>query len=115
MIARHEKGGVAAPPATARSETSGQVGRYHAPAEPRKAVPFTIAGQVFELHGKRAAFQCAMIVAGDEGVAHIEVMPWLLDPRSAVRALKDRGIAIETRRGKPTRWVLRSPVREVLP
>ena len=53
--------------------------------------------------------------AGHKGVAHVETLPWLLDAGAAVKALKDRGVSIDTRRGRPARWILRSQVQEVRP
>ena len=100
-------------PATARVDASSQVGRYHAPASPGKAVSVMADGQLVTVRGKRAAMLQALRAAGWEGVAHVEVLPWLLNPADAIKALKARGLRIETRRGQPTRWILRSDVQEV--
>lgn len=115
MIGPKGKGGAATPPQAARCKASGQLGRYHPPADPRKVVRFVSEGRPFTLRGKRAAFLLALIAAGGEGVMHAETMPWMFDPRAAVRALKDIGLDIETVRGRPTRWVLRTPVKAVQP
>lgn len=114
MSAAIDTGGVAAPPATARIETSGWIGRYHGPADPHKVARFMADGQPVTTKGKVAAFLRALISAGSEGVAHVEVMPWLHNASDAANALKDKRIGIVTRRGHPSRWVLVSRVHEVL-
>lgn len=114
MSAGNETGGVAAPPATARLATSGWIGRYHGPVDPHKVAHFIVDGQPVTTRGKVAAFLRAMIAAGNEGVAHVEVMPWLHNASDAASALKHKGIGIDTRKGQPSRWVLVSNVREVL-
>lgn len=115
MSKPNSKGGVTAPPVTARHEASGSIGRYHGPSHPHKAIRFVSDGQPIKAKGKLAAFLRALIAAGSEGVAHVEVMPWLNNAADAAKALRDRGVRIETRKGSPSRWVLRSDVREVLP
>ncbi len=113
MSAGNETGGVAAPPATARVPASGRICRYHGPVDPHKVRRFIVDGQPITTKGKVAAFQQALLAAGREGVAHIEVMPWLNNAADAAKALRDKGVLIETRRGNPSRWVLLSVVREV--
>ena len=115
MNGPNETGGAATPPAIAPSVNAGSINRYHAPADPHKVVFFAADGQPFKAKGKLAAFQQALIAAGNEGVAHVEVMPWLHNAADAARALRTRGVHIETRIGKPSRWVLRSRVCEVRP
>jgi hypothetical protein len=113
MIGRNGKGGVSPPPATARHQAPGQIGRYHGPADPSKAVRFIVDGQPITFRGKRAAMLQALMVAGSEGVAHVETLPWLLNPGDAVKAFRAKCIHIDTRPGKPSRWILRSQVREL--
>lgn len=114
MNARNEKGGAATPPKTAHAQAPGQFGRYHPPIDPRKPTRFTSGNHTFKTKGHRAQLLRALIAAGSEGVAHVEVMPWLLNASDAAKALRDRhGLQIDVRRGRPNRWVLRSPVREV--
>jgi hypothetical protein len=115
MNGPNEKGGVAAPPVTARHQASGSIGRYHGPSHPHKAIHFVSDGQPISAKGRRAQFLRALIAAGSEGVCHTEVMPWLLNASDAAKALRDRGVRIETRKASPSRWVLRSDVQEVRP
>lgn len=114
MSAVNDTGGVTAPPATARIETSGMIGRYHGPAHPHKVARFIADGQTIQSKGKVASFLRAMIAAGDAGVAHAEVMPWLHNAADAARNLRRKGLRIDTRKGHPSRWVLVSVVQEVL-
>jgi len=114
VSAGKKKGGVGAPPETARIEMSGWIGRYHGPADPHKVARFMADGQPVTTKGKVAAFLRALIAAGGEGVAHVEVMPWLHNASDAASALKDKGLRIDTLKGHPGRWVLASNVREVL-
>lgn len=115
MNGPNEKGGAATPPVTARHQASGSIGRYHGPSHPHKVIHFVSDGQPIKAKGKLAAFLLALIAAGSEGVAHVDCMPWQLNPGDAVKALKDRGVRIETRKGTPSRWVLLSKVRKVQP
>ncbi len=115
MTGPNEKGGAATPPEFTRPDMAGSVGRYHRPSHPHKIIRFDSDGQPIKAKGKLAAFFRALIAAGSEGVAHVEVMPWLNNAADAAKALRDRGVWIETRKGSPSRWVLRSDVREVLP
>ena len=98
-----------------RPELAGFIGRYHPPADPGKTFHFISDRQPIKAKGRRAQFLRALISAGSEGVCHTEVMPWLLNASDAAKALRDRGVRIETRKGHPSRWVLRSQVREVQP
>lgn len=115
MSGSNEMGGAATPPVTARHEASGSIGRYHGPIDPQKVIRFISDGQPITAKGKLAAFQQALIAAGSEGVAHIDVMPWLNNAADAAKVLRDRGVRIDTRKGSPSRWVLRSNVQQVLP
>jgi hypothetical protein len=108
-------GGGATPPESTGPERAGNIGRYHGPDTPRKTIRFISDGQPFTTKGKVAAFLLALIAAGYRGVAHIEVMPWLNNAADAAKALRSRGVLIETRKGQPSRWVLQSRVREVQP
>ena len=115
MSGSNEMGGAATPPEVTRPDMAGSIGRYHGPADPHKAIRFVSDGQPITAKGKLAAFLRALIAAGSQGVAHIEVMPWLNNAADAAKTLRDRGVWIETRKGSPSRWVLRSDVQEVLP
>ena len=110
-----EKGGVAAPPVPARREASGSIGLYDGPSDPHKIIRFVSDGQPITAKGKLAAFLLALIAAGEKGVAHVDCMPWQLNPGDAAKELRDRGVRIETRRGTPSRWILCSQVRQVQP
>lgn len=114
MSAGYGKGGAATPPETPLRKALGSICRYNAPATSHKPVQFTIDGHSFATKGKVAAFMRALMAAGSEGVAHVEVMPWMHNPSDAAMVLRKRGVRIETRKGRPTRWVLQSQVREVL-
>lgn len=114
MSAGNDTGGVVAPPATARVSAPGWIGRYHGPADPHKAARFIADGKPVTTKGKEAAFLRAMIEADGEGVAHVEVMPWLLNAADAAKNLRRKGLRIDTHKGHPSRWVLVSKVREVL-
>ncbi len=115
MNGPNEKGGATTPPEVTRPDMAGSIGRYHGPSHPHKAIRFVSDGQPITAKGKLAAFLRALIAAGSEGIAHVDCMPWQLNPGDAAKALRDRGLGIETRKGSPSRWVLRSDVREVLP
>jgi hypothetical protein len=115
MTGPNETGGADTPPATARLQAPGFIGRYHPPVDPGKTIRFISDGQPIKAKGGRAQFLRAMIAAGCEGVCHTEVMPWLLNASDAAKALRDRGVRIDTRKGKPSRWILRSVVQEVQP
>ena len=52
----------------------------------------------------------AMLVAGLTGVARVDVQPWASNPGDSIARLRKRGLSIETRKGKPSRYVLRSIV-----
>ena len=85
------------------------------PSDPHKIIRFVSDGQPITAKGKLAAFLLALIAAGSEGVAHVDCMPWQLNPGDAAKELRDRGVRIETRRGTPSRWILCSQVRQVQP
>lgn len=115
MNGPNETGGAATPPEFTRHSMTGCIGRYHAPADPGKSFRFLVDDRPVRFRGKRAALLRALIAAGSEGVVHVECMPWLFDISAAVVALKAGRVRIATHRGKPTRWVLLSDVREVQP
>lgn len=115
MRDRNKSGDAATPPVTERVSTSGMICRYHGPTDPHKIARFIVDRHTVITKGKVAAFLRALISAGSEGVAHVEVMPWLINASDAAKSLRDRGVWIDTQKGNPSRWVLRAYIREVLP
>lgn len=109
------KGDAATSPMLDGTYAPERIGRYHGPNDPHKTIHFECDGQPIKAKGKVAAFLSALMAAGDTGVAHVDCLPWQLNPGDAARTLRVRGVRIETRKGKPDRWILRSVVREVQP
>lgn len=110
-----EVGGAATPP-KARPDATGQIGRYHGPGDPHKRHAFNCAGRHITLRGCYAAFMQAMLAAGEAGVTRNDCVPWLANPSDAYATLRDKHhVRIDSRKGKPHRWILRSDVQEVQP
>ena len=115
MSGANETGGAGTPPEVTRPNNAGCIGCYHGPADPHKSIRFISDGLPIKAKGQRAAFLLALVAAENRGVAHLDCLPWMLNPADAVKALRERGVRIDTRKGSPSRWVLRSIVREVKP
>lgn len=77
----------------------------------RKPVPFRFEGELIKPRGGLARLLGMMIDAGLSGIDRHMCSEWCADlPASICKLRKRQGLDIETVKGKPTRYVLRSPV-----
>jgi hypothetical protein len=81
---------------------------------PDKAANFEIDGKQQEFRGQLPAMLRALGAVGRGGLENRQCRLFSLNPGDQVAVLKKRGVRIDTRLGKPSRWILRSDVREVL-
>ena len=88
---------------------------YRGNPTPDKAVCFAIDGRQQGFKGQLPAMLRAFCVAGSDGVENRQCRLFSVNPGDQVATLRKRGVRIETRKGKPSRWMLRSVVREVQP
>jgi len=77
----------------------------------RKEVLFLVDGRQVTIRGGQARLARMMIQEGKEGIDRHMCGEWCADLPSAICRLRTKhGLNIETLRGKPTRYVLRSNV-----
>jgi hypothetical protein len=88
---------------------------YRGNATPDKAVCFDVDGGLQSFRGQFPAMLRAFCAAGGNGVENRQCRLFSLNPGDLVAVLRKRGVRIDTRKGKPSRWILRSDVREVRP
>lgn len=88
---------------------------YRGNPTPDKAVHFEIDGRQQGFRGQLPAMLRAFGAAGSVGVENRQCRLFSLNPGDQVAVLRKRGVRIDTRKGKPSRWILRSVVREVQP
>lgn len=80
---------------------------------PDKASHFEIDGGQQGFKGQLPAMLRALVATGKEGIENRQCRLFSLNPGDQVAVLKKRGVRIDTRLGKPSRWVLHSDVQEV--
>ena len=112
MNGPNEKGGAATPPFDCQC---GAITLYLGNPTPNAARYFDIDGKHSAFKGQLPAMLHALNAAGGDGIANAQCRLFSVNPCDQVSALRKRGVRIDTAKGQPTRWILRSQVQEVLP
>lgn len=97
-----------APDAPVRS--TGNSAIYPLPAEYHKPIRFQLDGITFRLKGGRALVLDRLIAAGPAGIDRAATLQWIANLADTIAALRNHGIAIETRRGWAANYALLSSV-----
>jgi hypothetical protein len=86
---------------------------YPLPIEYSKPILFNVDGQTGPFQGRRALMLDLMRKAKSVGIGRAETWRWIGNPADAVDALRKRGVQIDTRKGQPKCYVLRSTVERI--
>jgi hypothetical protein len=93
--------------------TSGSPTIYPLPTEYRKPIRFLIDGETKAFKGRRALMLDLLAKAKSVGIGRAETWRWIGNPGDPVQALKKRGVKIDTRKGQPKCYVLRSTAERI--
>lgn len=107
------KKGAVAPAPCAPLVTSGSLAIYPLPAEYRKPILFRFGDRIIKLTGGRALVLDRLIAAGPSGIDRAATLQWIANLADSIAALRATGIAIETRKGQPCNYALRSHVERI--
>lgn len=106
------EGSQPSPCAPGLGESEHAVTRYPRNPRPDKAVRYAVGGRVLALKGQHPVLADALIATGRKGggVAAVELSDVLVNPGDGMKRLRAKDIVIDVQRGKPNRYVLRTPM-----
>lgn len=93
--------------------TTGGNAIYPLPSEYRKPIHFRASGITFRLKGGRALVLDRLIAAGPAGIDRAATLQWIANLADTIAALRQRGVAIETRRGRAANYALLSAATRI--
>jgi hypothetical protein len=83
---------------------------YPLPTAYCKSVDFIADGTAIRLKGGRALVLDLLIAASSNGIDRSATLQWIANISDTICALRGRGLVIETYKGHPANYVLRSAV-----
>jgi hypothetical protein len=98
------------PGASGVRSTESAFARYQHAPQPHKWTRFRSNGRQIRVKGQPHGVLLALLAAGNRGIARAEVQPWASNLSDSIASLERKSLTIDRRRGRPFRYVLRSPL-----
>ncbi len=113
MSGAGKKMGAAGTAPGVRTDGDGDGGTYTLPFRYRKPIRFDVEGRAVAFKGGRALILELLIAAKPAGIDRAATWQAIANIADVIKALRAKGVIIETRKGRAASYVLTSDVRQI--